>query len=290
MIAFPAEARCPSHPDRAAAATCSRCGLFVCEACLSSRDPALCSACQERRSAEASLLGLTAYSFAGALGAGFRLLISRLWFFAVVCALFSVPEAIMDATLEEAQVGFRTSYWASSLYGSTIGLIGVIACLATMAAGVQGRSLRLREALAEGLHAWGRVFVARLWAGIKISLWSLLLIVPGIVKWVQLSLVTPAAYLEPTADSHSRSEYLTDGVRWSLLGLLLLSTGMAIAASTIPSLLLGMAAELAPVLNLPGTCCSDWIVNVALLYPEAVALAAYYALRAQKDADQASVG
>ena len=40
-------ARCSVHPDREAAATCSRCGTFACSACLPA-GAALCLACTKR--------------------------------------------------------------------------------------------------------------------------------------------------------------------------------------------------------------------------------------------------
>jgi hypothetical protein len=251
----------------------------MCESCAASREPPLCVPCKARQVSTSPLVSEVGYSFGAAFRWGAKLFFARLWIIAALCALFAVPEALIDEALESAGGGLRASRWASNIYSSTLGLLGTVAAIATMAACAEGRSMGFGRALREGLNGWWRVFAARFYAGIRIIMWGLLLIVPGVVKSVQLALVTPAAYLEPGRDSHQRSTSLTDGQRWSIFGLMMASTGGVLVLVMIVGALTGILSEVVPSVSLPSSFVANWISDSLLVFPEAVMLAAFFQLR-----------
>jgi hypothetical protein len=122
----------------------------------------------------------------------------------------------------EASVGEGVSGKVDRLFDVTIGLIADGAFLALMVGEAEGAPRDVGTSLKEGLSAWPRLFGARFRSGLVILVFTLMLVVPGIMKALSLAVVTEAAYREPGSDALENSTYLTEGRRWEVLGLFML--------------------------------------------------------------------
>jgi hypothetical protein len=264
---------CPEHPEQPSVAACERCGRFLCEACRVSEQPPRCAPCNARM---ADPLGILAqpFSIAAALRNGWRLFLGAFPGILAVSVIFSIPSGLITYALE-------TSGSSSNgrLYEVTLGLVGVGACMALMVGVAEGRQCGVGKALGQGLRAWPRLFGARFRSGLWIILYSLLLIVPGVIKAVTLALATEAAFLEPQKDSLASSTTLTTGRRWELFGMLLLCNAPlfigAFMLGVLGSLLSAQVPELWPVV----TIFVDLVARLADSFAIGVGLAAFYGLK-----------
>jgi hypothetical protein len=84
----------------------------------------------------------------------------------------------------------------------------------------QGKSVSYGEAMSVGLRSWGRLFGARLVAGIFIALGLLLFILPGIYLLVRWALLDTAVILETAgiSESRRRSSQLVRGSEFQIIG------------------------------------------------------------------------
>jgi uncharacterized membrane protein len=82
----------------------------------------------------------------------------------------------------------------------------------------QGYRPSYSRSMRVGLQNWGRLFVARLIAGLVVVLGLIAFIIPGIVLMVRYALLDPAVVLEGAGpvDAIKRSTVLTAGVRWQI--------------------------------------------------------------------------
>lgn len=264
---------CPKHPGRAAVASCSRCGTFLCEACAASVEPALCDACKARRAEEGRVI-TGPFDFASAFQGAVKLFAGCVGKIAVVCAVLSVPAGLIEHFVPE---------WAPTLvsrvWDVTGGLVGTIACVALMAAFAEGRAMTVGESFREGFRAWGRVFAARFAAGIRVLLWSLLLVVPGIWKAVRFSFVTAAAYLEPGNDAPGTSEAMVENRWWVLFAMYLVGFLAAMIPTFVLAALAGAVGGWLPGAGVAVAILTDWIARFALTFLEALMLAAWFGLK-----------
>ncbi|MBI5545875.1 MAG: hypothetical protein HY901_18455 [Deltaproteobacteria bacterium] len=267
--------KCPSHPDRLAATTCSRCGTFLCSQCVVARPERLCAACLARKLSD--LPASRPYSFRGALQTGWTLLRARFGLYLALTGVFALPEALVRLWVPglQALLGFLCS--------TTLGLVGVLACLSCAAEAGLGRRIDWWTALRAALRAWPRAFLARLGAAVQVALFFLLLIVPGFIRWVQLCVVTPVALLEHSGSALRRSAELTAGWGWSLLGLLCAANVLLLLLVGSTALLVGEVAELAPPLLGPAVLLQTWLANVGALCVEMLMLGAYFGLKSSTE-------
>ena len=266
VVPSPGTARCPSHPERIAVAACTRCGSFICESCAASVDPPFCAPCFAKRGIP---LLAEPFSFGGAFGGSFKLFLPVVGPILGACAIVAVPLGLLNWFMEEQLVGTLWKTYLSMIAGATVGLIAVIASLALMTRKAEGRDPTFGWAMGEGVRAWPRVFGARFVAGVKILLWTLLLIIPGIVKGVRLSMVDPVAYLQDSPSPTDRSEELVRGRGWEVFGLLsgLLGAGKVVAPQAAPAIHLAIA----------------FVAQAGAMWSVSVSLAAYYGLRRSLD-------
>jgi hypothetical protein len=110
------------------------------------------------------------------------------------------------------------------------------ALIAALAERVEGRRAGYWAAMGVGLRRWGKVFVARLQAGLLIILGLIALIVPGVIMAVRYALIDPAVVLEgaTASESRTRSTELARGQGWQIAftGLLFPVTFAALMAGT----------------------------------------------------------
>ncbi|MGC4118915.1 MAG: B-box zinc finger protein [Myxococcales bacterium] len=277
----PQQAVCPEHPDRAAVATCTRCGQFVCPGCVAQSEPPLCERCLAKKGIP---LLSQPFTFGGALTGAFQLFLPQAGKLAAICAVWAVPVGISNflfASIEGIPGVFRT--YLTLLAAGLISMCAGIACVAAMMAYAEEKPASLTFLLAEGLRAWPRVFGAKFVAGIQIMLWSLALLVPGIIKAVKLTLVTAVAYREPGVDASERSESLVTGSGWEVLGLLVVVQGLALVASTVVTIGLNVLPTISVALALPAQIAMAFVTLLATSLRHAADLSAYYTLRRSRE-------
>ncbi len=105
-------------------------------------------------------------------------------------------------------------------------LTGILSCLVVPtvvcyinAILVQGRKLTVGEAFHAGTERWGKTIGMTIMVGLICLLYSLLLIIPGIIASLRLYLATILVTLEPNSDARDRSSELTNGHRWLIFQL-----------------------------------------------------------------------
>ncbi len=269
---------CPEHPERASQTLCERCGRFLCEECVASREPTTCPSCHVLVS---DPLGVRAGSFSigGALSNGWKLFCNALPGLVAVALIFGVLGGLYSwaALSDEDSIG-RT-YRMQRLFESSVGLFSLGAKLAILVGVAEGRPLGLFEALKEGVRAWPRLFGATFRSGLAIFILCLLLIVPGVIKALSFAVVEEAAYREPGKDALDNSTDLTTGSRWELFGLLAASNGLYYTVTLPASLVVGSLSELFPASALPLEIAIDALTRLLAGFLSAVGLAAFYGLK-----------
>lgn len=85
---------------------------------------------------------------------------------------------------------------------------------------MRGQTASLGSCVSKGMQNLGRSIGTGLLVGLRVFLFMLLLIVPGIMEFCRLYVAIPAAIMEERGGSHavSRSMVLTDGSRWPIFG------------------------------------------------------------------------
>ncbi len=284
----PVGAACPLHPDRPAIGACSRCGTFLCGTCAIAREPLLCRPCREKQR-NALAIDLGPFSIGSAVTGGWTLFTGCASGIVAYVAVFAVPGGLVSYfTLGLRRTSPFVASFVPIVYLSTVALLRTLACLAMMTAKAEGREMTFGGAFVRGASRWGSVFVARLLAGIQVGLYSLLLIVPGIVQAVKLSLVTPVAFLEAD-DPSDRSRALVSGRGWEMAGLLAVSvigSGLINGAVRIAAVMLspGLAPIAAPAISV----FASGIEGLTVTLTDAFLLAAFYTLRVDARAEDAA--
>lgn len=208
---------CPEHPERASLMPCQRCGRFMCEECTASRTPPYCTGCAERYQDPLGVLAQP-FSIGSALGNGWTLFSRTLPRLLPVALIIGGLSGLLTYFVG-ASGGKSVSGPVDRLFDVTVGLIADGAFLALMVGEAEGAPRDVGTSLKEGLSAWPRLFGARFRSGLMILVFTLMLVVPGIMKALSLAVVTEAAYREPGLDALENSTFLTEGRRWEILGL-----------------------------------------------------------------------
>lgn len=88
----------------------------------------------------------------------------------------------------------------------------------------QGQAVRYGEAIGVGVRNWGRLFGARLVAGLQIVIGMLLFVIPGVVLALRYALLDSVVIIEGTEMSNSRrrSTELTEGIKLQMLAMVVL--------------------------------------------------------------------
>jgi hypothetical protein len=130
---------------------------------------------------------------------------------------------------------FRGQGWLYCLFGR----ISFGALIYATSRLQQGHSPRYRESLYIGIDRWSALFKTRLVASLLTLLGFLLLVIPGIVLLVRFALIEPILVMEGDAGVRktlSRSNRLTQGFRWNILGTGTLLIGWTLLAYYLASL------------------------------------------------------
>ena len=99
---------------------------------------------------------------------------------------------------------------------------------------LRGQPTSFAATIAKGLQVFGRTLAVGVVCGLRICLYCLLLVVPGIMEAMRLYVAIPVAVIEGTdvGKSIERSKALTDGSRWQVFAswLILLVLGWVVGA------------------------------------------------------------
>ncbi len=149
-----------------------------------------------------------------------------------------------------------------------------------------GRPVGYAGAMWAGLKNWANLFVVQLVAGLIIVLGCVALIVPGIILAVRYALISPVAVLERAGagEARRRSVLLTKGVRWQILGGVLL----IFVAVTLIYFMLLLVIELVPVRPMALTVVADCISDI-LFELTAVLMVVYYMRAVEQEAARAAL-
>ena len=104
----------------------------------------------------------------------------------------------------------------------TLNLVATAATVFIVSESYLGRPIVAREALSRSAPYLSRILVCTLLLGLVVFVGFLLLVIPGIILAVGLSLAVPVVVLEPQTSASaalSRSWELTRGFRWRIFGL-----------------------------------------------------------------------
>lgn len=98
------------------------------------------------------------------------------------------------------------------------------ALIYTLARNMSGYHVEYTEAIGVGLRYFGRLFIARLIAGLIITFGFVLLIVPGIWLLIRYSLLDFTVVLEgaSASEARKRSALLTEGFWWQIFWVILI--------------------------------------------------------------------
>lgn len=270
--------QCPVHGVPALGA-CARCGRFLCRDCQAA-EPTLCTECGVR-SADALGLGAQGLTVRNALGLSLRLMRLGAPVIAASVALGAVVGTLLDQVAASVDT-VRLGNLLDRLYDVSVGQVLTITVVATLLRASAGRPLTFKQALGEGFSAWGRVFVARFRAGLLILLFTLLLVVPGVLKALSLAFVTIYAWKNDGADPLDQSNVLTHERRGVLFGVLTVAFLLFMLWLLPSAVVVGAASELLPALALP----LDYVLNVLVLsgshFLDAVVVACFLLLTNEK--------
>lgn len=198
---------------------------------------------------------------------------------AVLVSILDLPLTLAETFLPEMPM------FVSSLWSATVSILGQGAVLWMAHRAIRGERVDGIEALRRAADVWTRLVVTNFLAGIQIFLFTLLLIVPGVVRALSLAIALPIA-LHEEPDSALREStrrmkghravafvaYLIWGLAWLLavgasmvvyVGADLAYFEMADAELVGVSLLIGI---LFPVLTVPLTCTSAVLYAKTLKY------------------------
>lgn len=193
----------PGPPAETVAPTpCDRCGTFASLSPL--RGQLLCEACTERvlHPIERAPMGTAS------LLSGVWEIWRVLWWRALLLVVaFELPFLLITALVPAAQAVDRFSWFVTVLAdGALILLVMQV---------IEGRTVSARGALSEVTTRWGAIIWASLLSNLIIGLFTLLLIVPGVLRALSYLLVLPVVLHDEGrgSDALSSSSKLMEGSR-----------------------------------------------------------------------------
>jgi hypothetical protein len=269
-----AGAVCPVHPEQPSVGTCVRCGRFLCSGCRSVHAPPTCPECAARNR-DVLGLGGQGLTVGGTLSIAFKLMRATTPVLAVVVAIGSAIGIALELGLPD--LPRSAGNLIDRVYDLTVGLVLNVSVVAAMMNASEGRAMGAGEALQEGLSGWSRVLKYRFLSGLLILAFTLLLIVPGVLKALSLAFVTILAW-KNVPDPLAESTALTAGRRGPLLGVLTVAFLLFVVTFAVPSVTVAVIAESVPALYVPATVVTNVSVNVAERLLDGSVVAAYLLL------------
>jgi hypothetical protein len=204
------------------------------------------------------------HNFGGKLAMAFQLLFGQLPLFTALVLTIWVPGHLLIEMIVAGNPNAADSLrmiQLNNLIEAVFGPIYVGGIITALAGRMSGERTTYVEAMRAGLHHWGRLFGARLVAGLIILLGFLALIIPGIILAIRFSLIDEVVVLEGSgvSTSRQRSTQLTSG-RGSQI---FLAGAAAIAMILTFAFLLGVGLEFADLSNNPlVTAACDCLIDV----------------------------
>jgi len=156
------------------------------------------------------------------LSRSFSVWLSNLPLFLGISLAFHLPLIFVRGVLPAGPVLRRFGWVAVT---TLLGFVVSGAVIRGVVEQLRGGRAGLADSLQVAFRSLPRVVVTGFVAGVVIAFASLLLVVPGAVMSCSYFVVVPAAVIErtPPFKSLARSSELTDGYRWHLFGLFLVS-------------------------------------------------------------------
>lgn len=249
----------------------------MCEQCLASRTPPLCTDCRGKYHDPLGVLSQP-FSVEGSLRHGWTLFARTLPRLLPIALVIGGISGVLTHFLE-ASAGADLANKVDRIFEGTIGLIADGAFLALMVGEAEAFPRDVGAAFKEGLNAWPRLFGARFRSGLWILLFTLLLVVPGILKALSLAVVTEAAFREPGTDALESSTQLTRGRRLPIFGLFVVCA-LAIFLAVLPlGFVGGILLALVPASGIVVNVFLGMCYQLAGAFASGVSLAAFYGLK-----------
>lgn len=198
--------------------------------------------------------------------------------------VFGLPAALVQPQGPTGQ-GSHTGIWILLLIGQII-LQGIVNAAMIYGSGriLAGGSCTAPEAMRGGLRRFVPYFFTGLLITLAIFLGFILLIVPGLIAAIALSLAPQASIIEELGpvESVKRSNVLTKGNRWRIVGAFLLVIGVPTIGLSI---VFGIVAIVFVLLNLHLLATLSTVLEGPLVLPLVVALSTliFFHLRAFKE-------
>lgn len=269
-----AGAVCPTHPERASIATCSRCGRFLCADCRLQESPPTCAACLSRQR-DALGIGTQGMTVGSTLSLAFRLMRATA---PVLVAVVGIGAALGIALeLFVPELPRSATNLVDRVYELTVGIVLNTAVVAAMMNASEGVTLSPGAALQEGLNAWGRVLKYRFLSGLLILLFTLLLVVPGVLKALSYAFVTILAW-KNVPDPLEESTRVTAGRRGPLFLVMFVAFLIFCVVFGVPTVTMAVLAENLPALRIPSAVVGGVSINIAERILDASVVAAYLLL------------
>lgn len=264
---------CARHPDRAAQAPCSRCGTFGCDDCLTLKNPPLCADCADRRDDVLGVRG-DVFTFGSALRNAFTL-----WREAIgPMLLVGLPFALADGAATYFLEGTPVERLATVAI-NIVSLIATGARYRLLHAAATGGEKTVRSAFRTGTDRFGAMFGANWRAGWIIFFFTLLLIVPGVLRALSYALVAALVVIQPDEDPLRRSRELTHGHRGALLGLFAIGVALWIGPVFVLAFAGFFVTEAVPAMGLPVSLVTTVISMPGEALVAALACASLYGLQ-----------
>ncbi len=236
----------------------------------------MCSACDEL-AGDPFQLKRTEFSVGGALLDGAKLAWHEAGAILIIAFVFAIPGVIIEVLIpDEPGQTLGTSWRVSILYESLVAFIGSQAVLARLIARAEGRVLPVGRAFSLSLQTWSRCLAANLRAGLSVLGYSLLLIVPGVWRSVQLTFID-VAVLRSTKDPLLVSKQFVENRGWPVFGLVCATFATTWLPALLVTVVLGAAGELLQ-LQRPASFLGGWVMNISAMVQLSVSLVAYYGL------------
>lgn len=189
------------------------------------------------------------FTIGDALSLTFRELTRRLGHYLPLMLLLSLPGLIVSLTspidpnfgASEPTPEQMAAFWSAFAVQAVVGLFayGVIigAFTYSVVSGLRGQDLSLGACLSSAVGRLHYVLPTLLIVGVIIMLGSILLVVPGIIAALIFYVAASVAAAEGAwpGKALSRSQFLTRGSRWSLLGLFLVQIAISLVLVAVLS-------------------------------------------------------
>lgn len=198
-------------------------------------------------------IGGERFDFGRVIGQTFSLVGRNFIWFALLALIFvGIPQfGLIYGRTYAAQAQPELVAWFS-FGGAVVSMITtyILQAALTRAAvdDLSGKGVRLGAAIGDGLAYFFPLFVVALLVGLGVFVGLILLVIPGIILAVRWSVAAPVVVMErkgPTG-AMERSADLTEGYRWAIFGLLLITLIFAYAVDIGVALLASSTAT-----NLP---------------------------------------